>query len=84
MMLLAPPRLSMMMLCPSASLTFGLMMRAVMSVGPPAGNGTIRRTGLTGYAGGAPVAAGCACAVIVAAHSTLLNAKRWVIISICF
>src|SRR5262245_34572035 len=49
MTLPAPPRLSITICWPRLSLIFGATMRAMMSVLPPGANGTIRRTGRTGY-----------------------------------
>jgi hypothetical protein len=44
----APPRLSTTIGGPSSSVSRGPMVRAVMSEGPPAANGTIMRIGLLG------------------------------------
>src|SRR4051812_6185492 len=56
-------------------------MRATVSVGPPAVNGTISLTGLSGQVEGA-----CASATIGAAASAAMKArrgKRWVTIASC-
>src|SRR5450759_4075738 len=48
MMPLAPARFSTTTCCPSASESFGAIVRAATSVAPPAGKGTMKRTAFTG------------------------------------
>src|SRR4051812_34430769 len=45
----APARLSTTTFCPQFSVSFCAMMRATVSLDPPAGKPTTKRTGLTGY-----------------------------------
>src|SRR5215813_10333059 len=67
----APGRLSMMNCCPRPSVSFGAMMRATMSVPPPAEDGTTIRTGLPGYP--------CARLPPAAMASTAVHTRRRVI-----
>jgi len=48
-MLPAPARLSMTTCWPSTSPSLPLSERAIVSTGPPGTNGTMNRTGFTGY-----------------------------------
>src|SRR4051794_34102763 len=61
----APERFSITTCCPMSSLSFGAMVRAVMSVPPPGEEGTTSLTGRVGYAL-------CACTISDAANE---NAK---------
>src|SRR5688572_33251255 len=68
----APGRLSITTCCPHASASLTPTMRASTSFGPPAGYGTIRRTGRFGKTSAAAAAAGKDAIAAIASAASLL------------
>src|SRR5688572_3927735 len=79
MIVLAPPRLSMMTCWPKRSVSLAATPRATISVVPPGGYGTTKRTGLVGYDAADWACAG-ADAVKKSAGSTHANDRLFFIV----